>query len=254
MVTVEAKMRRFLIAFLLVPALGQAQSIKYTPAGAGGITGLSSDGSVITSTLPLLLPDGSNSAPSYSFSSETNSGLYRVGSYNFGFAFGGSRRLVLTASVFGMDVSHAFGWYSAGFAAHDLILSRESAAVLQLGVDVNGAAIAQTLKSHDGITGTDVAGANFTLAGGRGTGAGTPGKIILQTATTLGTGTTAQTLATRLTISEAGLLLAAITQANLGTPANGTIAYCSDCTIANPCAGGGTGALAKRLNGVWVCN
>jgi hypothetical protein len=44
------------------------------------------------------------------------------------------------------------------------------------------------------------------------------------------------------------------TFANIGTPANGTIAYCSDCTIANPCAGGGTGAIGKRLNGVWVCN
>ncbi|TSA53233.1 MAG: hypothetical protein D4R44_04060 [Actinobacteria bacterium] len=44
------------------------------------------------------------------------------------------------------------------------------------------------------------------------------------------------------------------TFANIGTPANGTIAYCSDCTIANPCVGGGTGAIGKRLNGVWVCN
>lgn len=42
--------------------------------------------------------------------------------------------------------------------------------------------------------------------------------------------------------------------AGLGTPTNGAFVYCSDCTIANPCAGGGTGALAKRLNGVWVCN
>jgi hypothetical protein len=42
--------------------------------------------------------------------------------------------------------------------------------------------------------------------------------------------------------------------ANLGTPVNGTFYYCNDCTVANPCAGGGTGALAKRLNGVWVCN
>ena len=45
-----------------------------------------------------------------------------------------------------------------------------------------------------------------------------------------------------------------VTAANLGTPGNGVFLYCSDCTIANPCAGGGTGALAKRLNGVWVCN
>jgi hypothetical protein len=45
-----------------------------------------------------------------------------------------------------------------------------------------------------------------------------------------------------------------IAQGSLGTPANGSIAYCSDCNIANPCTGGGTGALAKRLNGAWVCN
>lgn len=46
------------------------------------------------------------------------------------------------------------------------------------------------------------------------------------------------------------------TQANLNTvfTANGQIIYCSDCTIANPCAAAGTGALAKRLNGVNVCN
>ena len=42
--------------------------------------------------------------------------------------------------------------------------------------------------------------------------------------------------------------------ANLGTPQNGTFLYCVDCVIANPCAGSGTGALAKRLNGIWVCN
>jgi hypothetical protein len=35
---------------------------------------------------------------------------------------------------------------------------------------------------------------------------------------------------------------------------DGEFGFCSDCTIANPCAGSGTGALAKRLNGVMVCN
>lgn len=45
-----------------------------------------------------------------------------------------------------------------------------------------------------------------------------------------------------------------LTFATLGTPGNGVFVYCSDCTIANPCAGAGTGAFAKRLNGVWVCN
>lgn len=36
--------------------------------------------------------------------------------------------------------------------------------------------------------------------------------------------------------------------------ANGMMGYCTDCTIANPCASGGSGAFAKRLNGVNVCN
>lgn len=40
----------------------------------------------------------------------------------------------------------------------------------------------------------------------------------------------------------------------LATPANGSVVYCSDCTKATPCAGGGTGAIAKRINGVWDCN
>lgn len=51
-----------------------------------------------------------------------------------------------------------------------------------------------------------------------------------------------------------GLSLVSIAFASLGTPASNQFVYCPDCTIANPCAGGGTGALAKRLNGVWVCN
>lgn len=41
----------------------------------------------------------------------------------------------------------------------------------------------------------------------------------------------------------------------LGASKNGTIIYCSDCLHgSNPCSGGSTGAMAKRLNGAWVCN
>lgn len=48
---------------------------------------------------------------------------------------------------------------------------------------------------------------------------------------------------------------AGTTFANLSSSAaNGSFAYCSDCTVAATCASGGTGAFAKRLNGVWVCN
>jgi hypothetical protein len=40
----------------------------------------------------------------------------------------------------------------------------------------------------------------------------------------------------------------------LGTVTNGLTFYCSDCTIASPCASGGTGAYAKGIAGAWVCN
>jgi hypothetical protein len=42
-----------------------------------------------------------------------------------------------------------------------------------------------------------------------------------------------------------------------GLPAgtgNGSYVGCSDCMVANPCAGAGTGAVAKRQGGAWVCN
>jgi hypothetical protein len=57
-----------------------------------------------------------------------------------------------------------------------------------------------TLNSSAG-SGTNIAGAAFTIAGGKGTGNAAGGNIIFQTSTKLGSGTTLQTLATRLTIS-----------------------------------------------------
>lgn len=51
-------------------------------------------------------------------------------------------------------------------------------------------------------------------------------------------------------------------EANLGSPPNGTMVYCSDCLnvvddSASPgalCAGSGHGAVARRENGHWACN
>lgn len=44
------------------------------------------------------------------------------------------------------------------------------------------------------------------------------------------------------------------TFANLGTPANGSVRYCTDCNAnTSPCTGGGTGAFANRVAGAWSC-
>lgn len=68
-------------------------------------------------------------------------------------------------------------------------------------------------------------------------------------------GTPANACDTTIGRVSAGIVgLTATTFAALGTPANGSIGYCSDCTFANPCAGSGSGAIAKRLNGAWRCD
>lgn len=65
---------------------------------------------------------------------------------------------------------------------------------------------------------------------------------------------TLQVNSTLSTAASALIVSGGTTFSALGTPGNGSLIYCSDCTIAATCAGSGTGAFAKRLNGVWVCN
>lgn len=47
------------------------------------------------------------------------------------------------------------------------------------------------------------------------------------------------------------LFLTSVSFASLGSPGNGAIVYCTDCTSANPVAGSGTGTVARRENGAW---
>lgn len=87
-------------------------------------------------------------------------------------------------------------------ATQDTILTREGAAILQLGPDA-AAPVSYTLKSDDARAGTDTdtAGSSLTIAAGRGTGTGGGGSLIFQTAPVGSTGTAANTLTTALTIT-----------------------------------------------------
>jgi hypothetical protein len=82
----------------------------------------------------------------------------------------------------------------------------------------------------------------------------TSATLYVSDAPTVGTNKYAAYVAAGTSRFGGNILQDTVVFASLGTPANGTLQYCSDCTIANPCAGSGTGAFAKRLNGVWVCN
>jgi hypothetical protein len=186
-------MKKLALLFALLLAVGVRADVETTAVVAPFGGGAAFAGGAVTS--PIAFPAGTCSAPAITFT-DADTGLIEPAGGNIGvctnnaerFRFGSGGRL----SLGGGDIG-----YGTSQAAQDLILGREAAAILQLGADVNGAAIAQVMKAHDGITGTDIAGANITVACGRGTGAGTACDSILQTATALGTGTTAQTLVTR---------------------------------------------------------
>jgi hypothetical protein len=102
-----------------------------------------------------------------------------------------------------------FGWTSSSGDATgtlDTILRRGgAAATLQLGADVNGAAVSQTLQAANGITGTDKTGGSLTLNSGKGTGAGAVSQVLIGTPTVGASGTTAQTITTRVTIDSSGV-------------------------------------------------
>jgi hypothetical protein len=88
---------------------------------------------------------------------------------------------------------------------------------------------------------------------------GIGGQIKFST-TLAGTDTTPQLGLTLQGGSNPIMILSSIVFANLGTPANGTLAFCSDCdpgTLFNStCASVGTktGSFARRVNGAWLCD
>jgi len=94
--------------------------------------------------------------------------------------------------------------YDSGSA---LAVVRPSTTTLQIGL---GAAspTAYTLRGASSRAGTDsnVAGASFTIAGGNGTGTGGGGSLIFQTAPVGSSGSTANTLTTRMTIKRDGIV------------------------------------------------
>ena len=152
---------------------------------------------------PQTFAAGSLASPSVLFSGGTNLGLFQENGNKVAVSNNGTGIAAFTTVVGGINhigmmlpVSGEVGWHSnpdPGAVVPDLILFRDAAAVLQLGLDVNGAAINQTLKAHDGITGTDIKGASLTLSPGLGTGAAVSNPLTLNRVVTKATGTTAQT-------------------------------------------------------------
>lgn len=113
---------------------------------------------------------------------------------------------VLNTNGINLGSGQQYSWGNGTPGTADTFLRRGgAAATLQLGADVNGTAVAQTIQCANGITGTDKPGGNCSINSGKGTGAATPSQVLIGTPTALGSGTTAQSITTRVTIDVNGI-------------------------------------------------
>jgi hypothetical protein len=182
-------------------------------------------------------PAGTNTAPSI-LQQGTGAGIAFIDTNQFAAVIAGQYALWITrGGVIRTRADTSFGWgTSSASDAADLILSRKAAANLRLGAFSDGAtAVAQTLSVQNVATGqSNVAGANFTIAGSQGTGSAAGGSIILQTAPAGGSGTSQNALVDALTLTgnssgTVGATFAASTliswsgASTLSSPSNGVI-------------------------------
>ena len=186
-------------ALLLVSVDGWAQSCDGCGIGyrhPAGLTGLTSSGTAITSTLPIQIPNGAAAeygelawaSNTFLVRTVTNGGSSRgisliSASTNVDIIDGTltSRFNFSTnaANGFRIDSARPFGWTpgAANASGPDLVMVREAAATLQLGLDA-ATATAQTIVAADS-TGASQPGAQLNLSGGTGGAGGEPGAVAI---------------------------------------------------------------------------
>lgn len=148
--------------------------------------------------------------PSLSFTTDTNDGFgYNSTTHGLEIVTVGSATIAFLAYQTRIPSIGSLCWINASPAditagTVDLILMRKGAASLQMGVDA-ATATAQTFTAHNG-SGTDKAGANFSVGGGQGTGTGVGGSFIVVGASASGgSSSSLNAYAARLTITNDGL-------------------------------------------------
>lgn len=215
-------MKRLLAILLLLSACGFAQTtcvncgggayasggtgtinvlLKGDGAGFGQNSSITDNATTVQTALPLNLTQAA---------STTNAIIQLNSVATAGLMFGSANQVGLKANAttwLAVDTSSTqalnlpsgglFGWSSSttfGAAAVDVMMGRRGAASLRFGnPDNNGAVNAQTIGVQNAVTGTDLPGADFTIAGPLGTGAGAPHAVNIQGSNVLGTGGTSQT-------------------------------------------------------------
>lgn len=130
-----------------------------------GLRASGSASSISPGAFPLLAPDGTQSAPSYSFSNDTGVGFYRTASNAMGWATATNTVWNWNNAAANLGSGVTLGWSSATSAASagaDTILARDAAGILAL---KNGAN-AQALRIYFSTTGPVHLGITARTAGG----------------------------------------------------------------------------------------
>jgi hypothetical protein len=95
-----------------------------------------------------LASDGTASAPSYSFASDPDNGLYMVSGNTWALVSGGVERARISGSNWTFDASQVIRWGSSGIGSADLTLARDDANVLAQRNGVN----AQSFRVYNTYT------------------------------------------------------------------------------------------------------
>lgn len=74
----------------------------------GGVARLTMGGIDVVLTLPIRVPDGSSSSPSFSFSGDTDSGMFRIGSGDIGITCNATQSINFTSTGFSSTVQPHF--------------------------------------------------------------------------------------------------------------------------------------------------
>ena len=112
-----------------VIAYAKADGQLYSQDDAGVETVLGGGGGGVT--YPLLAPDGSMAAPSYSFSAYPGTGMFLPSAAAFGFTVVGNTEAAFTSGAFVLSAGRLFGW-AAGYApgGMDTVLQRDAANII----------------------------------------------------------------------------------------------------------------------------
>ena len=150
--------------------------------GLGDLPGLPLSGGIMTG--PILAPNGTAAAPSYSFSADAASGWFLRASNVVGLSINGTQEIDLSPSLIRFQSSMVLSWSDGvALSTADVKLVRDAAAVLALknGTTAQEFRVYNTISGANGDYGFFGARANTIYLGSEASGSGTARDLSLVT-------------------------------------------------------------------------